>query len=83
MTLNTEVLKSLTKSRTVEKSLAVASFIVATAFAFTSLAISDTHEVAAGNCAVIAQFLILTASILGIDYTLNNHGKATTRNQEQ
>lgn len=59
-------------SRRVELSVAVASFVVAVAFAFASLAISEAHEVAAGNCSVIAQFLLLTASIFGIDYKLSN-----------
>lgn len=54
--------------RTVEKSIAVASFIAAVMFAFTALIIDDGHEMAAGNCTVIAQFLLLTASIFGIDY---------------
>lgn len=67
------------RNRSLEKLLAVASFLVATAFSFVSLAISDTHEVAAGNCAIVAQFLLLTASILGIDYKLNNHGTTSPR----
>lgn len=59
-------------SRRVELSVAVASFVAAVAFAFASLAISEAHEVAAGNCSVIAQFLLLTASIFGIDYKFSN-----------
>lgn len=54
--------------RVLEKTIAAASFVAAVAFAFTALLISEDHEVAAGCCAVIAQFLLLTASILGIDY---------------
>ena len=61
-------------SRTIEYIVAVGSFFAAVCFAFTSLAISDAHEVAAGNCSVVAQFLLLTASIFGIDYKLNAHG---------
>lgn len=68
-------------SRTIEYTVAVASFVAAMVFAFVSLAIADAHEVAAGNCSVVAQFLILTASIFGIDYKLNTHG--STRNQKQ
>lgn len=68
-------------SRTIEYTVAVASFVAAMVFAFVSLAISESHEVAAGNCSVVAQFLILTASIFGIDYKLNTHG--STRNKEQ
>lgn len=66
------------KTRRIEYAVAVGSFIAAVAFAFTSLAISELHEVAAGNCTVVAQFLLLTASIFGIDYKLNKYG--TTKN---
>lgn len=62
------------KTRRIEYFTAVASFVAAVAFAFTSLAIADNHELAAGNCSVVAQFLLLTASIFGIDYKLNAHG---------
>lgn len=69
--------------RYLEKSIATASFIAAVAFAFTSLVISEDNEVAAGNCTVIAQFLLLTASLFGIDYKLNNHGTTTPRHPQQ
>ena len=68
------------KSRLIEYLVAVSSFAAAVVFAFVSLAIADAHEVAAGNCSVVAQFLILTASIFGIDYKLNSHGN--TRSPE-
>jgi len=59
-------------SRRVELAVAVASFAAAVAFAIASLAISEAHEVAAGDCSVIAQFLLLTASIFGIDYKFSS-----------
>lgn len=62
------------KSRRIEYFVAVASFVAAVGFAFTSLFLSEAHTVAAGNCTVVAQFLILTASIFGIDYKLNTYG---------
>ena len=68
------------RHRHVEYTVAVASFIAAIVFAFVSLTITDTHEVAAGNCTVVAQFLLLTASIFGIDYKLNQYG--TTKNSK-
>ena len=68
-------LKNMFRHRKIEYTVAVASFVVAVIFAFASFAIADAHEVAAGNCTVIAQFLLLTASIFGIDYKLNNFGK--------
>ena len=64
----------LRQTRHLEKAIATASFVAAVAFAFVSLYISDEHEVAAGNCTVIAQFLLLTASLFGIDYKLNQFG---------
>lgn len=60
------------KSRATEYVVAVASFVAAVAFAFTSLVMSDEHEVAAGNCTLVAQFLLLTASIFGVDYKFNS-----------
>lgn len=71
-------MNKLFNSRRTEKAVAVSSFIVAVVFAFVSLYLADAHEVAAGNCSVIAQFLLLTASLFGIDYKLNSHGSTTT-----
>lgn len=68
----------MTKSRSAEYTIAVSSFIAAVIFAYISLYISEDHEVAAGNCTVIAQFLLLTASIFGIDYKLNRYGTTHT-----
>lgn len=68
-------------SRRTEKAVAVSSFIVAVVFAFVSLSLADAHEVAAGNCSVIAQFLLLTASLFGIDYKLNSYGSTTTKQE--
>lgn len=56
------------KSRRAEKFVAVASFVAAVVFAFTALFLNEQHEVVAGNLTVIAQFLLLSASIFGIDY---------------
>lgn len=71
------------QGRVIEKSVAVASFLVAVVFAFVSLDLASEHEVAAGNCSVIAQFLLLTASLFGIDYKLNSHGSTTTAGNPQ
>lgn len=71
------------KNRAVEYVVAVASFIMACVLAAVSLAISEGHEVAAGNCTLVAQFLLLTASIFGIDYKLNGYGKTTTSGTSQ
>lgn len=65
-------------SRTLEKTIATASFCVAVALSFTSMAISDDHSIEANICLVIAQFLTLTATLLGIDYKFNAHDRFTT-----
>lgn len=67
-----------------EKILASAAFLVAAALAFTSLMLSSYHDIAAGVLMAIAQFLLLAASILHIDYKLNIYGTTTTkRNKKQ
>lgn len=68
----------LPQSRLLEKAIATASFIAAVTLAFVSLLISDEHDIAAGVCMVIAQFLLLTASLFGIDYKLNSYGQSTS-----
>lgn len=62
---------SRTQINVFEKSLASAAFIVAAALAFASLYLSEDHEITAGVLMAIAQFLLLCASILHIDYKLN------------
>lgn len=51
--------------------MAVGSFLAAVLLAFTSLIISDDHDIAAGVLMMCAQFLTLTATIFGIDYKWN------------
>lgn len=70
------------QNRYLEKAIATASFAVAVALSFTSLLISPDYEIAANVMFVIAQFLTLTATLLGIDYkfshdnfTAGNHAK--------
>lgn len=62
----------IVQQRRVEKGLSVASFVAAVAFAFTALLVSQEHEVTANNLLVVAQFLTLSASIIGIDYKLGS-----------
>lgn len=62
------------RNRKIEGGLCIASFVVATTLAFVSMAIHPMHDIAAGVCMVIAQFLLLCASIIGIDYKLNQYG---------
>lgn len=59
---------TIMKDRHYEKMVAVGSFLAAVGLAFTSLIISDDHDIAAGVLMMCAQFLTLTATIFGIDY---------------
>lgn len=51
-----------------ECAVAIGSFLAAVGLAFTSLAISEDHDIAAGVLMMCAQFLLLTASVFGLDY---------------
>lgn len=59
------------KNRTSEKFVAVGSFLASVGLAFTSLLISEDHDIASGVLMMCAQFLTLTATIFGIDYKFN------------
>lgn len=75
--------RPLPHPRTLERLTAVASFCAAVGLAFLAVLISDTHDIAAGVAMVIAQFLLLTASIFGIDYKLNSYGHTTSNTAER
>lgn len=63
------------KSRASEKFVAVGSFLAAVGLAFTSLVISEDHDIASGVLMMCAQFLTLTATIFGIDYKFTQSPK--------
>lgn len=69
--------------RYLEKTIATASFLVAVALSFLSLLISEENDIAANVCLVVAQFLTLTATLLGIDYKFSAHGKFDTSRPSQ
>ena len=71
------------QKRYLEKAIATASFVVAVALCFTSIIISHDHDIAANVCLVAAQFLTLTATLLGIDYKFNGCTKITSGNSQQ
>lgn len=77
--LREPIFKFMKHNRKIEYVVAVASFVAAVVFAGISIAICKDHEVAAGNCTLVAQFLLLTASIFGIDYKLNSYGKTENK----
>ena len=55
----------------VESFVAVSSFFAAVALAFTSLVISEDHDITSGVLMMCAQFLLLTATIFGLDYHIS------------
>lgn len=59
-------------NRRFEKALAALSLYAAIALAFTALYLSPSHDIAATTAMVIAQFLTLTATLLGFDYKFNS-----------
>lgn len=71
-----------TENRKAEKGVAIASFAAAVGLSFTSLLISEEHDIAAGVMIQCAQFLTLTASIFGLDYKFKSYVDNTTRNKK-
>ena len=61
----------MVQDKKIESFVAVASFAAAVGLAFTSLIISENHDIAAGVLMMCAQFLMLTATIFGLDYKLS------------
>ena len=61
------------KSRLLEKSIATASFVTAAVLAFTALLLNGNADINTGAIYTCAQFLTLTATILGVDYKFNNN----------
>lgn len=65
--------------RKAEKFVAVGSFFAAVLLAFTSVIVSEDHDVAAGVLMMCAQFLTLTATIFGIDYKFTSNGRSEAK----
>ena len=57
-------------SKKAECFVAIGSFLAAVVLAMTSLIISEDHDIAAGVLMMCAQFLMLTATIFGLDYKI-------------
>ena len=53
-----------------ESFVAISSFFAAVVLAFTSLVISQDHDINSGVLMMCAQFLLLTATIFGLDYKI-------------
>lgn len=69
--------------RKYEKTLAGISLVSAVAIAFTSLLIREDHDVTASIGFVIAQFLTLTATLLGFDYKFSHDRENCTGGAKQ
>lgn len=63
--------EKMNENKSAQKFVAIGAFLAAVALAFTSLLISEDHDIAAGVLMMCAQFLTLTATIFGIDYKWN------------
>ena len=55
-------------NQSAQTAVAVGSFLTAAALAFISVMISSEHDIAAGVIMVIAQFLLLCATIFGVNF---------------
>ena len=64
---------TMIQDKKVESTVAIGSFLAAVGLAFTSLCISHDHDIAAGVLMMCAQFLMLTASIFGLDYKISKY----------
>ena len=71
---------SMVSDKKVESVVAIGSFLAAVGLAFTSLIISEDHDIAAGVLMMCAQFLMLTGSIFGLDYKLTQLIKRHEKN---
>lgn len=56
----------------VQSAVAIGSFLAAVAFAFTALVIHEDHVIIASDLMMVAQFLMLTATIFGLDYKITS-----------
>ena len=54
--------------RNAKTMVAIGCFLVASALAFMSVMIHEEHDIASGVIMVIAQFLLLCATIFGVHY---------------
>ena len=67
----------------VESGVAIASFLAAVAFAFTALAIRENHNLFANDLMMVAQFLMLTATIFGLDYKITSKISQVLKKEEK
>ena len=64
------ILIDMVHDKKAESFVAISSFFAAVVLAFTSLVISQDHDIKSGVLMMCAQFLLLTATIFGLDYKI-------------
>ena len=64
---------TIIQDKKVESTVAIGSFLAAVGLAFTSLCRSHDHDIAGGVRLMCAQFLMLTATIFGLDYKISKY----------
>lgn len=75
--------KVMVHDKRVESGVAIGSFLTAVAFAFTALAIRENHNLFANDLMMVAQFLMLTATIFGLDYKITSKISQVLRKEEK
>ena len=73
----------MVQDKRVESGVAIGSFLAAVAFAFTALAIRADHSLFANDLMMVAQFLMLTATIFGLDYKITSKISQVLRKEEK
>lgn len=73
----------MVQDKRVESGVAIGSFLAAVAFAFTALAIRVDHNLFANDLMMVAQFLMLTATIFGLDYKITSKISQVLRKEEK
>ena len=73
----------MVQDKRVESGVAIGSFLDAVAFAFTALAIRADHNLFANDLMMVAQFLMLTATIFGLDYKITSKISQVLRKEEK
>lgn len=73
----------MVQDKRVESGVAIGSFLAAVAFAFTALAIRADHNLFANDLMMVAQFLMLTATIFGLDYKITSKISQVLRKEDK
>lgn len=73
----------MVQDKRVESGVAIGSFLAAVAFAFTAIAIRADHNLFANDLMMVAQFLMLTATIFGLDYKISSKISQVLRKEDK